>query len=130
MNSEKKVLIVTDSDASLDLTAQSIKSCLKDYDVKICPAADFAGTDLLPSQIFFIGCGSPKPPSFSYLEEMLSHINFASRKCGVFSVNQKSLKYLGDILKDSEAALGETMLSTDGGYQQSDINKWVKGLLK
>jgi len=129
VNSEKKVLIVTDSDASLDLTAQSIKSCLKDYDVKICPAADFAGTDLLPSQIFFIGCGSPKPPSFSYLEDMLSHINLVSRKCGVFSSDKKSLEYLSGILKACEAKLGEPLL-TDAKTDKSAVEKWLKGVIE
>jgi len=128
VNSEKKVLIITDSDASLDLTAQSIKSCLQDYAVKICHAEDFAGTDLLPAQIFFIGCNSPKPPSFSYLEEMLSHINLVSRKCGIFSSDKKSLKYLSGILKDCEAELGEPLL-INGGTDKNTIENWLKGVI-
>jgi hypothetical protein len=126
----KKALIITDGTESINSLAEPIKKALAGYDVKIRNADKFEGTDLLPSDIFFIGCEKPSVPSFAYLEEMLSHINLASRKCGVFSVNQKALKYLSNILKDCEAALGETMLSTDGGYQQSDIDKWIKGLIK
>jgi hypothetical protein len=126
----KKALIITDGTESINSLTKPIKTALAGFNVQICSADKFAGTDILPADIFFLGCENPSPASFAYLEEMLSHINFASRKCGVFSVNQKALKYLSDIVKDCEADLGETMLSTDGGFQQSDINKWIKGLLK
>jgi len=126
----KKALIITDGTESINSLAQPIKTALAGYNVQICHADKFAGNDILPADIFFLGCENPSPSSFAYLEQMLSHINLASRKCAVFSTSQKTLKYLCGILKDSEAALGETMLSTDGGYQQSDINKWIKGLIK
>jgi len=126
----KKALIITDGTETINSLAKPIKTALAGFNVQICHADKFIGNDILPADIFFIGCENPSPASFAYLEEMLSHINFASRKCGVFSTSQKSLNYLCGILKDSEAALGETMLSTDGGYQQSDMTKWVKGLLK
>jgi len=126
----KKALIITDGTESINSLAEPIKKALAGFDVKVRSADKFEGTDLLPVDIFFLGCEKPSPPSFAYLEEMLSHISLASRKCGIISVNQKALKYLGNILKDCEATLGETMLSTDGGYQQSDMDKWVKGLLK
>jgi len=126
----KKALIITDGSESINSLAEPIKKALAGFDVKIRSADKFEGTDLLPVDVFFIGCEKPSPSSFAYLEEMLSHISLAPRKCGVFSVNQKALKYLSGILKDCEASLGETMLSTDGGYQQSDMDKWIKGLLK
>jgi len=129
VHTEKKVLIITDSGEQLDLTAQSIKNCLQDSAVKICQAKEFAGTDLLPAQIFFIGCNSPKPPSFSYLEEMLSHINLVSRKCGIFSSNEKSLEYLSGILKDCEAELGEPLL-INGGTDKNKIENWLKGVIR
>jgi hypothetical protein len=126
----KKALIITDGINSIDSLAKAVKKSLTGYNVKICHADKFAGTDMLPADIFFLGCEDPSPSSFVYLEELLSHINLSSRKCGVFSTKQKSLKYLSNILKDCEADLGETMISLDGEYQQSDINKWIKGLLK
>jgi hypothetical protein len=125
---EKKALIVTDSDVSLESTAQSIKNCLQDFSVKICSADGFAGTDILPAQIFFLGCNSPRPASFSYLEEMLSHINLVSRKCGIFSSDKKSLEYLAGILKDCEADLGEPFLITNGNDNPA-IEKWLKGVI-
>jgi len=126
----KKALIITDGTETINSLAKPIKTALAGFNAQICSADKFAGNDILSAEIFFLGCENPSPPSFAYLEEMLAHVNFASRKCGVFSASQNALKYLTEILKDSEAALGETMLSKDGGYQQADINKWVKGLLK
>jgi hypothetical protein len=126
----KKALIITDGTELINSIAKPIKTALTGFTVKICHADKFAGNDILPVDVFFLGCENPSPSSFAYIEELLSHINLVSRKCGVFSTNQKALKYLGDILKDSEADLGETLLSIDGGYQQSDINKWVKGIVK
>jgi len=128
VNTEKKVLIITDSGESLELTAQSIKNCIQDSAVKICTAKDFNGTDLLPAQIFFLGCTSPNPESFSYLEEMLSHINLVSRKCGIFSSDKKSLEYLGNILKDCEAEIGEPLL-INGGTDINKIENWIKGII-
>jgi hypothetical protein len=128
VNTEKKVLIITDAGESLDMTAQSIKNYLKDSSVKICPAQNFEGTDLLPAQVFFVGCNSPKPASFSYLEEMLSHINLVSRKCGIFSSDKKSLEYLGSILKDCEAKVGEPLL-INGGTDINKLENWIKGII-
>ena len=127
MKVEKKALIITDQDESLDSTAQSIQKCLKNHSVKICSAGNFDGKDLLPTQVFFIGCTGPKPASFSYLEEMLSHINLVSRKCGIFSPNKKSLDYLKSILKDSEAELGEPLL-LNGKTDKKAIERWLKGI--
>jgi hypothetical protein len=124
---EKKALIITDSGVSLDSTAQSIKDCLQGCEVKICSSKEFAGTDLLPAQIFFLGCNSPNPGSFSYLEEILSHINLVSRKCGVFSADKKSLEYLCGILKHCEADVVEPLLITNGNDKPA-IEKWLKGI--
>jgi len=126
----RKALIITDGTKTIESLAKPIKQALAGFSVDIYSADKFAGNDLFPVDIFFLGAQEPNPASFSYLEEMLAHINLASRKCAVFSTSQKALKYLGKILKDSEAAQGDTLLSLDGGYQESDINKWVKGLLK
>jgi hypothetical protein len=126
VNAETKVLIVTDASEALEPIAQSIKSCLQVCEVKICHAEKFAGTDILPAELFFLGCNKPNPASFSYLEEMLSHINFVSRKCGIFSANKESLEYLAGILQDCEAELGVPLL-TDGA-DKSAIEKWIKGI--
>ena len=126
----KKALIITDGTQSIDLIAKPIKNALDGFSVAVCTAEKFEGTDILPVDVFFIGCETPSPSSFSYLEELLAHINLAPRKCGIFSTNQEALKYLENNLKDCEASLGETLLSLDGGFQESDINKWVKGIIK
>ena len=126
MSSKKNVLIITDGAKSIDLIAQSIKKSLADCKVKLCPAEKFAGTDLLPAQAFILGCEKPHPDSFAYLKEMLSHINLASRKCGIFSTNEKALKYLGGLVKDCEADLGDPLLSSD---EKPAVKKWLKGVM-
>jgi len=125
----RKALIITDGTKSVETLAQPIKSALSGFSVCVCSADKFTGNDLLAADIFFIGAEKPKPASFSYLEEMFAHINLASRKCAVFSTCEKTLKWLSGIIKDSEASLGDTLLSLDGGYQEADIKKWIKGLL-
>jgi len=133
VSAKKTVLIVTDGTESIDLIAQSLKNGMTDCKVKVCPADKFEGTDLLPAGIFFLGCEKPRPASFSYLEEMLSHINLAGRKCGIFSSSEKALKYLSGIVKDSEASLGEPLLATDitqKKVQTNTVKKWLKGILE
>jgi hypothetical protein len=125
VNCVKNVSIITDAGESLDLIVQSIRNCLQDCAVKICSAQNFAGTDILPAETFFLGCNTPNPASFAYLEDMLSHINLASRKCGIFSANKESLEYLAGILKDCEAELGEPLLITDGTDKLA-VEKWLK----
>ena len=105
MSGESFVLIVTDGDDSIDKIAQGIKNAASGFDVKLCHASEFEGTDLLRCSAFFLGCGAPKAPSFSYIQDMLSHINLASRKCGTFAYDKKASQYLADIIKDSEAFL-------------------------
>jgi hypothetical protein len=120
----KKALIITDGTQSIQSIAQSISQTLSGYNINLCPAEKFAGNDLLPADIFFIGCENPKPSSFAYLEELLLHINLSSRKCGIFSVNKKTLDYLGGILKDSEADLFEPLLS-GSAVSDVEIKDWI-----
>ena len=128
-----KALIITDGTDSIQSIALLIKNTLTDCKSVICSAQDFTGTEILPTDIFFIGCENPSPKSFAFLEKMLSHINLAPRKCGVFSVNQKSVKYLQTIIKTCEATAIEPFLTQIGLYQTSlvkkaDLQKWLKQL--
>lgn len=125
----KKALIITDGTQSIQSIAQLISGALTDFDVKICSADEFEGTDLLPAQAFFIGCEDASPSSFTYLEDMLSHINLASRKCGIFSVKDEPIKYLAKIIKDCEADTGEPLLTEEKKIAQPTVNKWVKQII-
>ena len=129
METKKRVLIVTDGTDQIKVIAELIASCLTDSDVKICQAESFAGTDLLPAHIFFLGCENPNPESFQYLSQMLAHINLANRRCGVFSNNTKALKYLSGLVMDCEASLGEPLLAGDTAIKPADVKKWLKGIL-
>jgi hypothetical protein len=125
---KKKALIITDGSRSVRTTALLIKQALVDYRVKICPAKKFAGNDILPMDIFFIGCKKPKPKTFEYLSQLLAHINLASRKCGLFGLNEKTVKYLTTIIADSEASYGEPLLIPED-ITQDTVNKWLKKIM-
>ena len=125
----KKVLIITDGTESIQPIARLISDALSGFKVKICTAEKFKGTDILPAGAFFIGCEKPNPPSFEYLEKILSHINLASRPCGVFSVKEKPLKYLCKIIKDSEADNLEPLLVSNGKIKKSAMEKWLKKII-
>jgi len=129
--SKNKALIITDGTKPIRSVALLIKDALSNgYKVKICSAKKFAVTDLLPADIFFIGCKRAKPKSFAGLDEFFAHVNLASRRCGIFSINEKSLKYLKSMLADSEANLGEPLLVSEDEVEKSasNINKWIKNL--
>jgi len=122
----KKALIITDASESIQPVAKIISDTLTEFNVKTCTAENFAGTDLLSADIFFIGCENQGHKSFAYLEDMLLHINLVSRKCGIFSINESAIQYLRSMLKDSEADLGEPLLFTEN---KPAIEDWVSNLL-
>ena len=130
MSAKKRILIVTDGTEFIQSLARAITNELPDYKTEICSGEVFAGTDLLPAETFFVGCEKPHPASFAYLTEMLEHINLAGRKCGVFSTNEKTLKYLQGLVKDCDAALTDPLLVSDGVLRAPVVKKWVKGILK
>ena len=122
----KTALIVIDEADGLKKAAEALSDALKGYETKICPAKSFEGTDLLPAQVFFIGCDTPEPSSFAYLDKMLQHINLSGRPCGVFSTDNKALKYLSKLVEASGASAGEPLLIKDISAVSADIQKWVK----
>jgi len=126
---KKKALIITDGTEEIKAAAKMISAVMDGFKVNICEAEKFSGTDLLPVNLFIIGCEKPAPASFAYLKELLLHINLASRKCGVFSTKEKTLKYLCGIVKDCEADLGEP-LSVKDEIKKPALKKWLKGILK
>jgi hypothetical protein len=125
----KKALIITDSSESIQSTAKIISEALADFNVKTCTGKDFGGTDLLAADIFFIGCENSGHESFAYLEDLLLHINLASRKCGIFSNSKDAIKYLRGILKDSEADFGEPLLFTEN-EKKPVIENWLSKILR
>jgi len=126
----KKALIITDGTESIQSIAQEISGLMTGFNVDICSSQNFDGKSLLPVDTFFIGCENPSPQSFSFIEEMLSHINLASRKCGIFSNNDESIKYLRDITNDCEADVKELLLLTESELNVSFIKNWLSGVLK
>jgi hypothetical protein len=129
VQTNKRVLIVTDGTDSIQVIAKSITGALTGCKAEMCAAESFAATDLLAAGAFFLGCENPNPASFAYLSQLFAHINLAGRPCGVFSANGNALKYLCGLVKDSEATLGEPLLAKDGGIKSADLKKWLKGIL-
>ena len=128
-----KALIISDGSESIQSLALIIKESLysanSSIKTVICHAKDFKGNELLPADIFFIGCEAPSPSSFSWVEDFFSHINLASRKCGIFSVKTKTVNYLRGILKDSDADVAEPFLAEKGEVKKAEIKKWLKQFL-
>ena len=120
------MLIVIDGASSTVQIAETISSALGGYTVVLRQAESFAGTDLLPASAFILGCENPGPASFTYLEELLGHINLAGRRCGVFSAGNKALEYLAGLVRDSEAAPGEPLLAEGGVVEPGAVQKWLK----
>lgn len=129
MGTKKKALIITDGTKQIRSIALAIKNTLSDYKVKICPAKRFSAEILLPVDFFFIGSKRPKPRSFAYLQEFFAHVNLASRKCAIFSINEKALNYLSGILQDSEADLKDPLLMPDEEVNKDTVEKWLKKVL-
>jgi len=126
----KKALIVTDETEQVKKIAMYISDALAGFTVKICSADKFEGTDLLGADVFFLGCAQNSPSSFSYIEKMLKHINFASRKCAVFTTDLKTINYLCSIVKDCEASLGAPLHVVSKEPEKSALNNWVKSVIK
>ena len=129
VEAKRRVLIVTDGSELTQKTARALSDVLDAYRVVLCQASDFEGTDLLPAWAFFLGCQGPEPPEFAYLAEMLTHINLAGRRCGVFSAAPKALDYLAALVRDSEAILGEPLLVKDTIPKSAALKKWAAGVL-
>ena len=121
---EKTAIIVTDGSDSIQKMAAAIAAELKGFKVVSAAAKDFAGTDLLAAGFCFFGAENPSPPSFSYVNKMLQHINLAGRHCGIFSNSKGAVDYLRGMVHDSEMAVYPEPFFGDG-----DIKEWAKKVI-
>jgi len=134
VNETRKILIITDETHQIRNFAEEIlysfrDISLKNYCTSVLEANNFSGEFLLPSYAFFIGCTKPKPLSFSYLEDLLGHINLAGRPCGIFSSNRQTIKYLSGIIHPSEAEMGNPFIFTDKPAGKKEVLSWIKSIL-
>ena len=124
---KKNVLIVTDGTIRVKKMAEKIAIALEGNEIFMKEASSFAGNDILPAELIFLGCEEASPPSFDYLEELLQHINLANRPLGIFSPNSKdAIKYLSRIVMDSEAALYREAFLAENS---DNIMKWTARVL-
>ena len=127
MKTKRNVLILTDGSEKTSKMAAGIAEALKGNKVSMKIASEFRGNDILPAEVFFLGCDKPRPDSFVYLTDLLKHINLAGRPCGVFSPgSEKAVKYLTGLVHDSEAALNPRPLFTGSG---AVMKNWVKNVI-
>ena len=127
MKSKKRVLIITDDSKGTVEMAAGIAKALKGGNVSIKGISEFKGNDILPADVFFLGCEKPKPDSFVYIEDLFLHINLAGRSCGVFSPGSaKAAKYLAGLVHSSEAALNPNPLLSSSN---EDIRAWSQNTL-
>ena len=135
MEESRKILIVTDDEESTQKLAADIASVIvppvfEACSVSILKSDVFYGTDILPAHNFFLGCGSPSPLSFTYIEMLFERINLAGRSCGIFSSNPTALKYLYRLLRDSDLFVGRPLLAKNGVVDGARLGEWVKTILK
>jgi hypothetical protein len=123
----KKVLILTDGAESVRSMGKRIAGALPKEQTALVDAGDLSGTDILPAEVFFLGCEAPHPPSFAYLEQVLGHINLAGRVCGLFSPgSEEALRYLAGLIVDAELTLkAEPFL----GEKAEDMVRWVQVII-
>ena len=123
---KKNVLIVTDGSEETAKMAAGIAAALKGNKVSVKNASDFKGNDILPIDVFFLGCEKPRPASFTYLEDVLKHINLAGRPCGIFSPgSEKTVKYLAALVHDCEAALNPKPLTAS----VKNVGSWAQKVI-
>ncbi|MCL2191162.1 MAG: hypothetical protein FWB79_04160 [Treponema sp.] len=132
MEESRKILIVTDDEEATHDLAAGIASVplFEGCSVSVLKSDGFYGTDILPAHAFFLGCGSPSPLSFTYIEILLGRINLAGRACGIFSSNPKALRYLSGVVRDSGAFVGKPLLAKNGVVDGPKLGEWVKTVLK
>jgi hypothetical protein len=124
VNGKKNVLIVVDGAESTQKMAAAIAAALKNFTVVTLTAGEFSGTNILSADIYFFGAEAPNPPSFTYLNTMLHHINLVGRPCGVFSNSVNAAEYLRSMVHDSELALYPVVLMEGKG----DAKKWTESV--
>ena len=124
---KKAALIVTDGAESTQKTAEAIAGALDGFSVTLAAAGDFEGAQLLGAELCFFGAEVPRPPSFSYLDKVLRHINLSGRSCGIFSSSAEALEYLAEMIRDSQALLPAGPFS-GGGDPQAWAKKVAAGL--
>jgi hypothetical protein len=123
----KNVLIITDDSKETAKMAAGIAAALEGNQVSIKSVAEFMGNDILPADTFFLGCEKPNQDSFSYLADLLMHINLAGRPCGVFSPGSKTAtEYLAGLVFDSEAALNPDPFLASS---ETEIRSWSQNVI-
>jgi hypothetical protein len=132
---KKKVLIIRDNTASTGKIAENIAGVLNKrpftrYAVSIIDAISFSATDLLPSQVFFIGCGEPDAFEKLYIKDLFLHINLAGRSCGIFSADPEAITYLSSVVRDSGVTVKKTFLAMKNHTDSIKLKQWIQEVIQ
>ena len=128
MKTTKNVLIIADNTDKTVEMANGIAEVLKEGTVSLKTISDFNGNDILPADVFFLGCEEPNPASFAYISDLLSHINLAGRSCGIFTSGSKNTaKYLTGLLKDCEVTVNPEPLFSG---PEAALKNWVQETMR
>ena len=127
MECEKIALILIEDTETMQKAAEELSLALKNYKPHLCTGESFSGTDLLRANVFFLGCENSNPASFQYVDKILQHINLAGRSCGIFSTNNKALKYLSKLIEASGVKTANPLLidNIDITAVSNNIKQWV-----
>jgi hypothetical protein len=128
----RKIAIITDGIAQTQELAGNIAAIIGEYQgysTVIIPAESFSAVEILPTTVFFVGCGEPEPLSFHYIESLFKHISLAGRSCGIFSSSTKGIKYLSMLVGESDAALGKPFLAKGGAADNDKLHQWIQSIL-
>jgi hypothetical protein len=131
---KKMMLIITDDGAVTKSVAKDVAAVFgsdrfADWSATVISAKDFSPTMLLSAKAFLLGCEKPESPDFMLLRDLFKHINLAGRPCGVFSPQEKAIKYLSGLVRDSDAALGNPLVVDKGALNSRKLQKWVGGII-
>ena len=133
MKTIKNILILVDESDAIKEVGRQIASHMASVHVAIVEAADFAATDMLPADAYFLGCQEPHPARFSEVERVLKGINLAGRPCGLFTLSSKSaIEYLRSISQDAELAVFSDPLFFDALKPEDRaprVKAWVHSVL-
>jgi len=125
-------LIITDNGAVSRKFAENVAAVsgeFADWSATVISAEDFSPTRLLGAHAFLLGCEKPEPQEFAGIKVLFKHINLAGRPCGIFSTQDNAIKYLSELVRDSEAALGNPLVLKNGAVDSRKLQKWVGSII-
>ena len=134
MENNRKILIITDTSDQMQSLAARITAVIMNppferYSIITTEVEQFSTTELLPAQVFFLGCQNKESFSNEYLEDLFTHINLAGRSCGIFSPDARAIIHLEKLVADSDVTVGKPLFIKNDTVEDADLQNWVQGIM-